>query len=230
MFEELALRHPRRAKTAAGAMSALASRMSIDPLFEAYDFSTLGPSATLVDIGGAQGPVSLALVKRFPSLKCIVQDLPEAIAAGKAKREDLSEDVKSRVEYQVHDFFEEQPVKDADAYFYRAVFHDWPDKYCVKILRALTPALKKGAKIILNEALMPEPGTLPPPLERLFRARDLNMMFLFNARERLADNWKDLFAQADKRFKFQGIKKPSKGAGPMPPVMFPSVIEATWEP
>lgn len=38
------------------------------------------------------------------------------------------------------DFLEtEQPVKDADVYFMRAVLHNWPDEYCVRILRNLLP-------------------------------------------------------------------------------------------
>lgn len=53
----------------------------------------------------------------------------------------------------------------ADVYFFKWIFHDWSDKYCIKILRALIPALKKGARIVVNEFIVPAPGTLPTHLE-----------------------------------------------------------------
>lgn len=230
MFEELALRHPKRAKAVANTMDSLAAAMPVDPLFEMLDLSSLGASAKIIDIGGSHGAVSIAMLKRSPSLKCIVQDLPAAIEAGEAKRQDLPENIKPRLEYQMHDFFDEQPVKDADVYFFRAVLHDWPDKYGIKILRALVPALKRGARIMLHEAVMPEAGTLPPTLEKIFRARDLNMCYYFNARERTADDWRELFAQADKRFKFQGVKRPSQAGAGMSASTYPALMEAVWEP
>lgn len=42
-----------------------------------------------------------------------------------------------------------------------------------------------------------------------FRAMDLNMLSILNARERDADEWRSLFAEADPRFEFQGVKRPS---------------------
>lgn len=52
------------------------------------------------------------------------------------------------------DFFTEQPVT-ADLYYFRTVFHNWADKYCVKILRALIPALRPGARILIHERVLP---------------------------------------------------------------------------
>jgi hypothetical protein len=46
-----------------------------------------------------------------------------------------------------HDFFTPQPVKDADIYLYRWIFHNWDDEKSISILRNLIPALKKGAMI-----------------------------------------------------------------------------------
>ena len=68
-----------------------------------------------------------------------------------------------------HDFFTEQPVKDADVYFFKWIFHDWSDKYSIKILRSLIPALKKGSKIILNEYVIPQPGEVSLLKEREIR-------------------------------------------------------------
>jgi hypothetical protein len=110
----------------------------------------------LVDIGGSGGTIASAILRAHPGLKAIVQDLPEPIAVAK-----VPDDLQGRLEFQVHNFFTEQPVKDADVYFLRSTLHDWSDKYAVQILRNLIPALKKGAKVIINEVCMPEPNTLP---------------------------------------------------------------------
>lgn len=67
------------------------------------------------------------------------------------------------------DFFSVQPVRDADIYFFRCVFHNWSDKYSVKILQNLIPALKPGAKVLVNDLVMPEPNTLVPTVERIAR-------------------------------------------------------------
>jgi len=48
-----------------------------------------------------------------------------------------------------------------DIYFFRAVFHTWVDHYCIKILRNQISALRKGARILVNEPCLHEPGSLP---------------------------------------------------------------------
>ena len=68
-----------------------------------------------------------------------------------------------------HDFFEEQPVKGADVYLLRWVLHDWSDSYAVRILRALIPALNKGARVILNETVLPPDEMVSIGTRRLLR-------------------------------------------------------------
>jgi len=134
-------------------------------LLNNYPWKELG-TATVVDIGGSHGEVSIALAQRFPSLHCIVQDRPEVIAHERAT---VSPELADRVTFMAHDFFTEQPVKDADVYLLRWILHDWSDKYAVEILRALIPALKNGSKVLINEFVVPEPGTVPPYVERTTR-------------------------------------------------------------
>ena len=42
----------------------------------------------------------------------------------------------------------------------RSILHDWADKYAVRILQALVPALKRGARVLVHELVLPEPNTL----------------------------------------------------------------------
>lgn len=68
-----------------------------------------------------------------------------------------------------HDFFTPQPVKYADVYLLRFILHDYPDRYAVKILENLVPALKDGARLIVMDGVLPEPNTLPKSEERIIR-------------------------------------------------------------
>jgi hypothetical protein len=53
-------------------------------LVHGYDWASLNASsATIVDLGGSHGHVSIELAKHFPNLTFIVQDLPSTIASAK---------------------------------------------------------------------------------------------------------------------------------------------------
>ena len=118
---------------------------------------------TVVDVGGGHGPVSIDLDQRFPRLSFIVQDLPDVVAS----RPSIPDpDMASRNRFAVYDFLTEQPVKGADVYFFRAIFHNWPRSYCVQILRNQIPTLRDGARLVINEGLLPKPKSLPHHLER----------------------------------------------------------------
>jgi len=129
-------------KTFAFAIEALGALFADSVLLKVYDWASLGP-AILVDIGGGKGLVCRSLAKHFSTLSFIVQDLEGTVAAG---REQLPVELHDRVTFMTHDFFTPQPVKGADVYYFRAIFHDWPDKYCIRILQNLIPGLKKGAR------------------------------------------------------------------------------------
>lgn len=142
-------------------------------LADSFDWAALG-RATVVDVGGSHGQVSIDLARRFPGLHFIVQDL--ASVASEAKG-DLPAELEHRVEFMIHDFFTEQPVKDAAVYLFRWVLHDWSDKYCIQILRALIPALKPGAWIVLNERCLEPPCTATATQEAFYRC-DISMLIL----------------------------------------------------
>ena len=132
-------------------------------LLDHYPWAELG-KATVVDVGGSHGPVAIAIAERFSDITCIVQDRPEVIADAKTPA-----GLEQRVTFQAHDFFTEQPVKGADVYYFRWIFHDWADKYAAKILQALIPALKPGARIVINEYIVPDPGLIPLQMEKDIR-------------------------------------------------------------
>lgn len=140
----------------------------LEYLLDGYDWAGLG-NVKVIDIGGFRGRISIALAERFSNLNMLVEDMgmneKEAHAAVPAN-------LKDRVNFLIHDMFEPQTVS-ADVYYIRQVLHDWPDKYSIKVIRQQTPCLKKGAKLLLNESLLPEqPGSSLP----LWREKDLRFV------------------------------------------------------
>lgn len=117
-------------------------------------------------MGGNQGYVSFAVAEKFPKLKLIVQDTAGMRTASTIGK--IPEKLADRVTLTTHDFFTPQTV-DAQVYFFRWIFHGFSEKYCIKILQALIPALKKGARVVINDGTLPEPGTAGYVEERSMR-------------------------------------------------------------
>lgn len=121
-----------------------------------------------MQVGGSKGHASIALAEKAPALKFIVQDLPEVVAdAGASLPESMKES--ERISFMAHDFFTPQSVKDADVYLLRFILHDYSDKYAIRILKNLVPALKNGARLIVMDGVAPPPGVIPKSDERLIR-------------------------------------------------------------
>lgn len=108
-------------------------------------------------MGGSRGYVSFAIAEAYPKLKFIVQD-----TAGMRQPETMGsipKELEGRVQLTTHDFLTPQSVV-ADVYFFRWIFHGFSEKYCIQILRELIPALRKGARVVINDGTLPDPGTV----------------------------------------------------------------------
>ncbi|KAK6511688.1 hypothetical protein TWF481_000596 [Arthrobotrys musiformis] len=207
LFQFLGTR-PERAKRFGTAMSAFSTGQgyAVEHLVKGYDWDKLPKDATIVDVGGATGFVCVELAKAHPEFKFIVEDKVKAqLELGEST---LDPTLKPRFSYIAHDFFTEQPVKGADVYLIRWCMHNWSDKYAGIMIKSLVPALKNGAKVIINELALPDPNTANPWEERRIRTLDVVMMMCLNALEREEGDWKRLFAEADPRFRFEGAKQP----------------------
>ncbi|KAL2849106.1 O-methyltransferase-domain-containing protein [Aspergillus pseudodeflectus] len=174
-----------------------------------FDWASLG-EATVVDVGGSTGHVSIALAREFPSLKFIVQDLPEVIDNAPSHLASLSDStaLASRITYLAHSFLTPQPIRGAAVYFLRMILHDWPTDDAINILSHLVPALEKDSRIIVMDSLLPDPGSVPLAKERLFRAQDLTMLQNFNAGERALEDWRQMFARVEGGLAVRAIRQP----------------------
>ena len=156
------------------------------------------------------GHASIALAKAFPDLNFVVQDLLSNATEGEEAlaSSSLPENVSSRITFQGHDFFELQPIEDADVYLLRMILHDWPDNEAVSILFNTVTALGPNVRIIIMDTVLPRPGSIPASRERLMRVRDLTMMQAFNSKERALEDWTGLLERVDQRPRLVNVTQP----------------------
>ncbi|KAI1125485.1 S-adenosyl-L-methionine-dependent methyltransferase [Nemania abortiva] len=159
-------------------------------------------STLLIDVGGGEGHDIAEFHRRYPDApgKLILQDTPPVI--------DSIQDLTPKVERQKHDFFQEQPIKGARCYYFRSIFHDWPDADCIKILKNTAAAMKPGySKLLMSEFVLPSSNTpLYPAL------LDVNMMAALNGMERTEAQFTDLLDAAGlKVVKFWSIGAETEG-------------------
>ena len=91
----------------------------------------------------------VALAKKYPKLKFVVQEVNQKALEGGPKL--CPPEVADRIKFEFHNFMTEQPTKNADVYFFRWICHNQSDKYGVKMLQALVPALKPGVRIVISD-------------------------------------------------------------------------------
>ena len=179
---------PARVKRFGNAMAATNAPggfASVDKLLMGFDWQSLG-KAKVVDVGGSLGATAIAVLQSAKQLtKVIVQDLPEVIEEATSRPVPLG--LEDRLEFQKASFLEPQPIKDADLYYFRFIFHDWPTDKCIEILKNLVPSMKRGSRLLMNDFfLYPNDAIHDADVSysRVARAADLQMMVAFNARER----------------------------------------------
>lgn len=161
------------------------------------------PEAVLfIDVAGGEGHDVAAFQKAYPDApgKLVLQDLPPVI--------DNIKSLDDRIVRQKIDMFQEQPVKGARAYYFRNIFHDWPDHSCLEIMKHIAGAMEKGySKLIIFEWILPSKDVpLYPAL------LDVNMMALLNGRERTEEQWTALLeASGLKAIKFHKVAPDAEG-------------------
>jgi O-methyltransferase domain/Dimerisation domain len=154
-------------------------------MIDAYDFSGIG---TLVDVGGGNGTVLTAVLKRNPALKGVLYDLPGVIERATKNIADVG--LADRCRAVPGSFFEGVPPG-GDAYMMRHIIHDWTDEQSLTILRHCRKAMPANGRLLVIEMVI-EPGNAPDVAKFL----DLNMLVLPGGRERTAAEYRDLYAKA----------------------------------
>ncbi len=153
------------------------------PMIEAYDFSQF---QTVVDIGGGNGMTLIAVLKQYPHLQGILFDLPEVIKRAEAI---VKTSGTKQCTLTGGDFFK-AVSSGGDAYILRHIIHDWPDDQAITILKNCRLAMKKGAKVLIVENVLPTDNR-----PHFGKWLDL-MMLVIGGKERTEEQYRQLLEQA----------------------------------
>lgn len=170
--------------------SYMASRRQGRPMwFDAYPVERLlghgvpyEETVLLVDVGGNQGHDLSRFRQEHPHLpgKLILQDLPDVVEGVSGRH--------SGVEVMGYSFLDPQPVQGARAYYFRSIFHDWPDHICQQILLNTISAMAPDySRILIVDFVLSDTDT---PLMQA--ALDIQMMSIGAGVERSERQWRNL--------------------------------------
>jgi acetylserotonin N-methyltransferase len=143
----------------------------------------------LVDLGGATGHLTIAACERYPELRGVVFDLPQAGAIGRevVARSTAAE----RIEVISGDFFADE-LPEADLYYVGRILHDWCEEKIDRLLAKVFRRLPSGGALLIGEKLLAEDGV--GPLDA--NMQSLNMLVVTEGRERSLGEYRGLLTRA----------------------------------
>lgn len=175
-------KHEEQARNFDAAMVGVHGRET-SAMTDAYDFSSFG---VLADVGGGNGSLLTTVLKKNPSLKGMLYDLPGVTERAKASLQAAG--VLARCQVVGGSFFESVPAG-ADAYLMRHIIHDWDDEKCITILKNIHSVIKPDGKLLVVEGVIP-PGNDP----NFGKLLDLTMLTIPGGKERTEAEYRELFA------------------------------------
>ncbi len=154
-------------------------------MLDAYDFSEIG---TLADVGGGNGLLITALLRRYPRLQGILFDLGHV--TGRARSGLAALGLEQRCKIVEGNFFEAIPAG-ADAYLMRHIIHDWTDEQSVQILSNCRKVIPAHGRVLLVEFTV-------SAANQASVGKDVDMMMLAfpGGMERTAAEYAALFASS----------------------------------
>ncbi|MGH3763515.1 methyltransferase [Actinophytocola sp.] len=127
-----------------------ASELEAPSIVAAYDWGALGD---VVDVGGGNGTLLIALLREFPALRGTVLDLPGPADA--ARKLIAAASLADRADVVAGDFFARVPPG-AEGYLLSAVIHNWGDEDARRILvRCAQAAGGDGAVFVIERVPAP---------------------------------------------------------------------------
>ena len=159
--------------------------ISSPQVVSAFDLSRF---ERLIDLGGATGHLAVAACQRYPNLRAIVFDLPDALPLAHEMVGGYG--VADRVEIISGDFFSD-PLPDGDLFALGRILHDWTEAKILKLLRRIFERLPAGGAVLIAEKLLWEDKTGP----RWAQMQNLNMLTCTEGKERTLSEYKHLLQQ-----------------------------------
>ena len=170
------------------AMVEISARMA-QAFITAFDFTGV---TTVVDVGGGNGGMLLAVLQAYPEKRGILFDLAQGLAGA---RETLAAaGVVGRVTLHKGSFFEAIP-SGGDLYLLKSIIHDWDDERALAILQTCRRAMSDRARLVLLERRFPERVENADEMLTTVMG-DLQMMVVLGGKERTDNEYRELLAQA----------------------------------
>lgn len=138
-----------------------------------------GGEELVVDVGGGNGSLLLALLERHPGMRGIVVDVPETVRDEQA--------LGDRCTFVEGSFFDSVPH--GDAHLLSTILHDWDDPSAQRILATIRASA--GQRLVVLDSII-RPGNEPDGAKWL----DLLMLALAGGRERTEEQWQVLLRNA----------------------------------
>ncbi|KAJ5586309.1 hypothetical protein N7450_006096 [Penicillium hetheringtonii] len=182
---------------ASSAMLGRAAQTSIEDIF---DFTYLKPGAVLVDIGGGRGQHSIRIARRHPHVSFIIQDY-ESTSPSKEEIDD--ESVYRRLQWQQHDYFNEQPIKGADIYMLSNILMDNTTGDCRRILERIAEAMtEKESVLLIDDGI--ELDNSSKTHSCYGSSMNMHMLAVLGTLFRTREQWELLFSQIPGRLEVTG--------------------------
>jgi SAM-dependent methyltransferase len=166
---------------AMGNVSALVANGTV----QHYDFSR---TRQIVDVGGAEGGLLLAILEANPHVHGIVFDRPQVVEAARQAIE--AKNYQARCHVVAGDFFQAVPPG-GDLYVLKFILVDWKDAEALRILQNCRTAITPDGKLLVIEMTIPD--TNSPSPAQLF---DLNMLVMTGGQERTQSEYGALLARS----------------------------------
>ncbi|HEY7599736.1 MAG TPA: methyltransferase, partial [Candidatus Limnocylindrales bacterium] len=163
------------------------SQRAAAALLDAYD---VGVHDGLIEVGGT-AELCIAAARRHPHMRCAFFDLPSMCAG--AEQSIAGAGLAGRVTIWPGDMFARFAIPRAgDLIVLGQMLHLWDDERALAILRNCADALPPGGTLLIREQLLDADrrGPVGPALQ------NLAMLLLDSGRERSAEEYLDLLAEA----------------------------------
>jgi len=167
--------------------SMAAGARMFDPLPAHPVLTAAAEGATVVDIAGGNGELLGRILSAHPHLRGLLLERPHTVET--ARRLLGTAGHAERCTFRAGDFAD--VPAGGDVYVLSRVLHDWDDDRCREILRHCARAMSDTADLLVVERVLPADGSAS-----LATAWDLHMMCNVGGRERRADHYARLFADA----------------------------------
>lgn len=156
--------------------------ISSPAVVSAFDLSRY---TRLVDLGGATGHLAMAACQRYPQLRGVVLDLPDALVL--AQEIIGASPVAERIEVFAGDFFVD-PLPPGDLYALGRILHDWSEEKVLLLLQRIYDSLPSHGGLLIAEKLLLEDKSGP----RWAQMQNLNMLSCTEGKERTLAEYEEL--------------------------------------